>query len=337
MELIRDTLRRLSAGDRLSEVESQAVFDAIMSGSATPAQIGAILMALRVRGETIEEITGAALTMRAKMLAIEAPPDAIDVCGTGGDGSGSLNVSTAVAFVVAGAGVAVAKHGNRALSSRSGAADALAALGVKIDCDFALVRKALWDAGVCFLMAPRYHGAMRHVGPTRVELGIRTVFNILGPLCNPASVRRQLIGTFSPTWLEPMATVLSRLGSEKAWIVHGSDGLDELTTTGPSSVVELAAGRTRRFEVNPADAGIPLARPADLKGGDAASNALALNAVLDGHLGPYRDIVLLNAAAAFIVAGKAVDLRAGVAIAAASIDQGAARTALQALIEISNE
>jgi len=336
-ENIKIFLGRIAAGDRLSAVEAQAAFDILMSGGATGAQIGALLMGLRLRGETVEEITGAALAMRAKVLAVEAPEGAIDVCGTGGDGSGSLNVSTAVAFVVAGAGVRVAKHGNRALSSRAGAADTLAALGVKIDCDMALVRKALWDAGVCFLMAPRHHGAMRHVGPARIELGMRTIFNILGPLCNPAGVRRQLVGTFARAWVEPMANVLKSLGSERAWVVHGSDGLDEMTTTGPTTVAELRGGSIRTFEVSPGDAGLPPARPGDLKGSDAATNALALSALLDGHPGPYRDIVLYNAAAALIVAGKADDLKGGAKLAAESIDRGRARQALQGLIAISNE
>ncbi|MSO65255.1 MAG: anthranilate phosphoribosyltransferase [Alphaproteobacteria bacterium] len=335
--IINDALAAIAAGERLSVQRAQQIFDAIMTGQATPAQIGAFLMGIRVRGEAIEEITGAALTMRAKALAIEAPEDAIDVCGTGGDASGTLNVSTAVSFVVAGAGVPVAKHGNRALSSKSGAADVLAQLGVKIDCDFVLVRKALWDANVCFLMAPRHHGAMKHVGPARAELGIRTIFNILGPLSNPAGVTRQLVGTFASAWVEPMANVLQRLGTQRAWVVHGSDGLDELTTTGPSTVAELRDGTVRVFEVTPGDADLATASPAQLKGGDPAVNALALSALLDGHEGPYRDITLLNAAAALIVAGRAMDLRQGVVVAAESIASGKARQALARLVEITNE
>jgi anthranilate phosphoribosyltransferase len=260
----------------------------------------------------------------------------MDCCGTGGDGSGSFNISTAVSFVLAGAGVPVAKHGNRALSSRSGAADVLAALGVDIDADMSLVQRALHEAGVCFLMAPRHHGAMRHVGPTRVELGTRTVFNLLGPLSNPAGARRQLIGVFAARWVEPLARVLGRLGTERAWVVHGSDGLDELTTTGPSQVAELRDGAVRAFEVSPEDAGLPVARPEDLRGGDAETNAAALAALLGGAPGPYRDIVLLNAAAALIVAGRAESLADGARTAAEAIDGGRARAALDRLVAITN-
>ena len=327
----------VAQGKSLSEAEAERAFDIIMSGNATPAQMGAFLMALRVRGETVEEITGAARVMRAKALAIEAPAGAIDTCGTGGDGSGTWNISTTTALVVAAAGVPVAKHGNRALSSKSGAADVLAALGVNIDCDMSLVKRALWEANICFLMAPRHHSAMRHVGPARVELGTRTIFNLLGPLSNPAGTRRQIVGVFAPNWVEPLARVLGKLGSERAWVMHGSDGLDELTTTGPSLVAEFVEGRVRTFEVTPEQVGVKRAKPEDLRGGDAAMNANALRAVLDGKTGPYRDIVLLNSAAALVVAGKVERLRDGIGLAAEVIDNGHARHVLDRLVEITNQ
>jgi len=330
-------LGRVATGATLSEADAELAFDIIMSGNATPSQMGGFLMALRVRGETVEEITGAARIMRAKAIHIEPPPGTIDTCGTGGDGSGTYNISTAAALVAAACGVPVAKHGNRALSSKSGAADVLMALGVNIDCDMALVRKALWEAGIGFLMAPRHHLAMRNVGPTRVELGTRTVFNLLGPLSNPAAAKRQLLGVFSAQWVEPLAHVLRRLGSEAAWVVHGSDGLDEITTTGGTKVAQLKNGEVTVFEVTPEDAGLSVANPADLKGGDAQTNAEAMRALLDGAPGAYRDIVLLNAAAALIVGGKADDLKSGVNLARQAIDSGGARTVLQRLIAITNE
>src|ERR1700726_927808 len=228
---LKALLAHVAQGRTLSESEAEAAFDIIMSGNATPSQMGAFLMALRVRGETVDEITGAVRTMRLKALTIDAPPGTIDTVGTGGDASGTFNISTATAFVVAGCGVPVAKHGNRAFSAKSGAADVLAALGVNIDCDMAIVRRCLWEIGICFLMAPRYHSATRHVAPTRVELATRTVFNLLGPLSNPAGTRRQLVGGFAPEWVVPMAEVLGRLGAEAVWVVHGS-GIDELTTAG---------------------------------------------------------------------------------------------------------
>jgi anthranilate phosphoribosyltransferase len=331
---LKPVIARLAEGETLSEAEAEAAFDVLMAGEATPAQIAGLLMALRVRGETVDEITGAARVMRARMSAIAAPPGAVDVCGTGGDAQGTVNISTTVAFVVAGCGVAVAKHGNRAISSRSGGADVLAALGVMIDAPFAVLEQALRDARVAFLMAPRHHAAMRHVAGPRVELGVRTIFNLLGPLANPARVRRQLVGVFGRKWLRPLAETLGRLGAERAWVVHGSDGLDELTVTGESHVAEWHEGRVREFAVKPADAGLKLASPAALKGGDAAENAEALRAVLGGIAGPYRDAVLLNAAAALIVAGRAGDLKKGAALAAHSIDSGAARSALEGLIAI---
>lgn len=325
-----------ATGRALTRPEAEAAFEIIMSGDATPAQMGGFLMALRVRGETVDEITAAASVMRNKALKIQAPADAIDTCGTGGDASGTYNISTAVALVCAGLGVPVAKHGNRSLTSKSGAADVLTALGVDIDCAISLIEEAIRDANVGFLMAPRHHGAMRHVAGTRVELGTRTIFNLLGPLSSPAGVKRQLIGVFSRDFVKPMAEVLRNLGSVHAWVIHGSDGLDEITTTGPTHVVELKHGSLSEFEIGPADAGLKLAKPEDIKGGDPTFNAAALRRLLDGENGAYRDIVLLNAAAALIVAGKAGDLREGAALAATSLDQGGAKAALEKLVAITN-
>jgi anthranilate phosphoribosyltransferase len=328
-------LVRLAAGERLSESESAAAFDVMMSGDATPSQMGAFLMALRLRGETVEEITGAARTMRAKALPITAPPGAIDTVGTGGDGAGTFNISTAAAIVVAGAGVPVAKHGNRNFSSKSGAADILQALGVNLDAGVGAVQRAMHEANIGFLMAPKYHSAMRHVGPTRVELGTRTIFNLLGPISNPAGAKRQLVGVFAAAWVKPVAEVLGKLGSERAWVVHG-DGLDELTTCGTSVVAELNRGKVETFEVTPNMAGLKTAKLDELRGGDPAANATKLHELLDGAEGPIRDIVLLNAAAALIVAGKAKDLKEGVAIGAKSIASGAAKQALAKLVAITN-
>jgi anthranilate phosphoribosyltransferase len=328
-------LVRLAAGERLSESESAAAFDVMMSGDATPSQMGAFLMALRLRGETVEEITGAARTMRAKALPITAPPGAIDTVGTGGDGAGTFNISTAAAIVVAGAGVPVAKHGNRNFSSKSGAADILQALGVNLDAGVGAVQRAMHEANIGFLMAPKYHSAMRHVGPTRVELGTRTIFNLLGPISNPAGAKRQLVGVFAAAWVKPVAEVLGKLGSERAWVVHG-DGLDELTTCGTSVVAELNRGKVETFEVTPDMAGLKPAKLDELGGGDPAANAAKLHELLDGGEGPIRDIVLLNAAAALIVAGKAKDLKEGVAIGAKSIASGAAKQSLAKLVAITN-
>ncbi|MHA1572293.1 MAG: anthranilate phosphoribosyltransferase [Alphaproteobacteria bacterium] len=327
----------VAGGEPLSEADAQAAFDVMMSGDATPAQIGGFLMALRVRGESVAEITGAARAMRAKAVAIKAPDGAIDTVGTGGDAAGTFNVSTACAIVVAGCGVPVAKHGNRAFTSKSGAADVLAALGVNLDADFSLVERALNEAKICFMMAPRHHGAMRHVAGPRVELGVRTIFNILGPISNPAGVRRQLVGVFARHWLEPIAAVLGKLGSKRAWIVHGHDGLDEVTLTGPTYVAELKDGKVRGFEVSPEDAGLPICRPDDLRGGDPEENAAVMQALLAGEAGPIRDFVRLNAGAALIVAGRAASLKEGAELAAQSIDSGKARAALDRLVAISNE
>ena len=325
-----------AAGKSLTSEQAEAAFDIMMSGNATPSQMGGFLMALRVRGETVEEITGAVRAMRAKMTRIEAPAGAIDTCGTGGDAAGTWNISTGAAIVVAACGVPVAKHGNRGLCSKSGAADVLGVLGVNIDADMALVKQALWDANICFMMAPRHHSAMRHVGPTRVELGTRTIFNLMGPLSNPAGAGRQLTGVFSRTWIGPMAEVLGKLGAERAWVVHGSDGIDELTTTGPSYVAEWKDGKVTTFEVTPEEAGLPRATATALKGGDPPTNALAVNALLDGHPGAYRDIVLYNSAAALLVAGKVTSLRAGVQMAADAIASGKARATLAKLVAITN-
>jgi anthranilate phosphoribosyltransferase len=328
-------IAKVAAGTPLTFEEARDAFDIVMSGEATPSQIGGFLMALRVRGETVAEISGAVATMRAKMLPVNAPADAIDIVGTGGDASGSYNVSTAAAFIAAGAGVPVAKHGNRALSSKSGAADTLAALGVNIEIGPDRIGACIREAGVGFMFAPAHHSAMRFVGPSRVELGTRTIFNLLGPLSNPAGVRRQLVGVFSPQWVEPLAHVLKELGSETIWVVHGA-GLDEMTTAGVTKVSALENGDIRSFEISPEDAGLSRATPDELKGGDAAHNARALRNVLEGERNPYRDIALLNAGAALIVAGRAKSLPEGVALAAKSIDDGKAMAALDRLVAVSN-
>ena len=332
MNGLKPVLARLAAGERLAESEAEHAFGVIMEGEATPAQIAGLLMAMRVRGETVAEMTGAVRAMRARMAAVEAPAGAIDIVGTGGDASGTLNISTAAALVVAGCGVPVAKHGNRALSSRSGAADALAALGVNLDVPLERLPAVLAAAGMAFLMAPRHHAALRHAAGPRVELGTRTLFNLLGPLANPARVTRQLTGAFSPEWLRPMAETLARLGTERAWVVHGQ-GLDEIALSGDTQVVALERGTIRAFTITPEQAGLRRAPPEAVRGGDPAENALALTGLLEGQPGPYRDIVLLNAAAALVVAGRAEDLRGGVARAARSLDDGAAAAVLARLKE----
>ena len=332
----KELLAFVADGGSLSREQAEGAFEIIMSGAATPSQMGAFLMGLRVRGETVDEIAGAARVMRAKATHVEAPDGAIDTCGTGGDASGTYNVSTGAALIAAACGVPVAKHGNRALSSKAGSADVMSALGVNIEADMELVKESLWRNNIGFLMAPRHHSAMRHVAPTRVELGTRTIFNLLGPLSNPANAKRQLLGVFDRQWVEPMAEVLGSLGSERAWVVHGSDGLDELTTTGASYVAELNNGKLSTFEVRPEDAGLSRAAPGDLKGDDANTNAQAMRAMLDGEPGPFRDIVLYNAAGALIVAGVAEGLRDGVALGAEAIDSGKARAVLDRLVEITN-
>ncbi|MCX8280670.1 anthranilate phosphoribosyltransferase [Phyllobacterium sp. 0TCS1.6C] len=325
-----------ASGRALSQDEAVQAFDIMMSGEATPAQIGGLLMALRVRGENIDEITGAVSAMRSKMLPVNIGVDAIDIVGTGGDQSGSYNVSTCAAFVAAGAGVPVAKHGNRALSSRSGAADTLAALGINIEIGPDHIARCVDQAGIGFMFAPVHHPAMKHVGPARVELGTRTIFNLLGPLTNPAGVKRQLVGVFAPEWVEPIAHVLKKLGSESVWVVHG-DGLDEITTAGVTKVAALENGEVRSFEIEPEAFGLRRVEPQDLKGGSADENAVSLLSVLDGAHGAYRDITLFNAAAGLVIAGAAPDLKAGIEKAAHSIDSGAARRVLRKLVHISNE
>src|SRR5437016_7138816 len=328
---LKALLAHAAQGCSLSESEAEAAFDIIMSGDATPSQMGAFLMALRVRGETVDEIAGAARIMRAKALAVDAPPGTIDTCGTGGDASGSFNISTASALVVAGCGVPVAKHGNRALSSQSGSADVLTALGVNVEADLRVVRQCLWEIGIGFLMAPRHHSATRHVAPTRVELGTRTIFNLLGPLSSPASAPRQLVGVFAPEWVRPMAEVLGRLGLERAWVVHGS-GLDELTTAGVTAVAALAGGKVETFEIVVEDVGLPRARPDDLRGGTPQHNDTLLRDLLAGAGGPLRDIVLLNSGAALLIAGQASDLESGIELAARALDSGAPQRVLHDLV-----
>jgi anthranilate phosphoribosyltransferase len=334
-EAFKPLLAKLADGATLTETDAEAFFAACLRGEPTPAQVAAAVTAMRLRGETVGEIAASARAMRKAAVTLDHPYEVIDVCGTGGDGAHTFNVSTAVALVTAGAGVKVAKHGNRAISSRSGGADVLAALGVNIDADLARQRRALDQAGIAFLFAPAHHGAMRHVTPIRQQLGFRTVFNLLGPLSNPAGAQRQLLGVFESRWVEPLARVLGALGSRKAWVVHG-DGLDEMTTTGRTEVAEWRDGAVRRFNVTPEAVGLPRAALADLVGGDPAANAEALGQLLAGRAGPYRDIVLLNAAAALLVADAVETLREGVALAAAAIDDGRARSALERLIEITN-
>ena len=334
MTELKAFIGKVADGQPLTAEEAAEAFDIMMSGSASLPQIAGFLMALRVRGETVDEITGAARTMRAKATPVTAPPGAIDTCGTGGDAKGTYNVSTCTAFVVAGAGVPVAKHGNRAVSSKSGSADVLAALGVNLDIGPDVVGRCIAEAGVGFMFAPAHHAAMKHVGPARAELATRTIFNLLGPLSNPAGATRQVIGVFSRDWLVPLAEVLRNLGSEHVWVVHGSDGLDELTTTGPTFVAELKNGAVDAFEVTPEDAGLPQAAPEDLLGGDADANAEAIREVLAGTPSPFRDIVVLNAAAALVVAGKAATVLEGAQQAAQAIDSGAAKERLERLVRM---
>ncbi|RCS24327.1 anthranilate phosphoribosyltransferase [Phyllobacterium salinisoli] len=332
---LKTHIGKAASGAPLSRAEAEEAFGIMMSGEATPSQIGGFLMALRVRGETVDEIAGAVASMRAKMLPVSAPEDAIDIVGTGGDQSGSYNVSTCSAFVVAGAGVPVAKHGNRALSSKSGAADTLAALGINIEVGPEQISQCIRETGLGFMFAPSHHSAMRHVGPSRVELGTRTIFNLLGPLSNPAGVKRQLVGVFARQWVEPIAHVLKELGSETVWVVHG-DGLDEMTTAGTTHVTALENGDIRSFEVTPESVGLRRVDPAELKGGDAAYNAEALRGVLEGISGAFRDITVLNSGAALVIAGKAESLDEGIELAAHSIDSGAAHAVLKKLIAVSN-
>ncbi len=335
-QLLKHLINKVSTGAALEREEIQAALETMMSGVASPAQMGAFLMAMRVRGETVDEITGAAELMRSKMTTVDAPPGAIDIVGTGGDSHGTFNVSTCAALVAAGAGAKVAKHGNRSVSSKSGASDVLAALGVKLDITPETVAACIREAGVGFMWAPMHHSAMKHWAPVRAELGIRTIFNVLGPICNPANVKRQIVGVYARELIEPIAHVLKNLGAEHVWVVHGHDGLDELTTTGATSIAELKDGEVHVFEITPADAGLQPARLTDLLGGDADVNATAIRRVLAGAKEPFRDIVVLNAGAALVVAGLADTLASGVEQAAAAIDDGRAQAALDRLIEVSN-
>jgi len=327
---------QIAEGKTLSVDEAEQAFDVIMSGEAHESQIGAFLMGLRMRGETVDEITGAVRTMRAKVAMISAPVNSMDIVGTGGDGAGTYNISTGTAFVVAGCGIPVAKHGNRSVSSKSGASDVLSFLGVNLDAEFSLIEKAISDAGIGFMMAPRHHSAMRFVGPVRSAMGVRTIFNILGPLSNPAGVKRQFTGVYAKKLAEPMVLTLQNMGCEATWVVHGSDGLDELTTTGPTHVVALKEGKISKFDVSPEDAGLPLSSASDLQGGTADVNGAAIRNLLTGEKGPFRNIVVFNAAASLIVAGKVDDLKQGVAQAQAAIDDGKAQAALDGLIKITN-
>lgn len=335
MAELKPFIGSVAEGGLLSVDEARDAFNVIMSGDATPSQIGGFLMALRMRGETVDEISGAVAVMREKMLPVKAPCDAIDIVGTGGTGSGKYNISTCTAFVVAGCGVTIAKHGNKALSSKSGTADCFNALGLSLDLDVKGVETCIEEAGIGFMFAPNHHSAMRHVGPTRVELGTRTIFNLLGPLSNPANVSRQLLGVFSPQWVEPLAEVLKDRGSTSVWVVHG-DGLDELTTTGPSQISALKDGEINSFTLTPEDAGLQKVDVSELLGGDGVYNAKALKDVLQGAKNAYREIVLLNSAASLIVAEKTDDIREGVEISAKSIDSGAALGKLEQLISTSN-
>jgi len=336
MDAFKPFLAKIVTGAPLEQAEARAAFDLIFSGEVTPAQTGGFLIGLRQRGETVAEITGAVSAMRAQMRRVEAPDNAIDIVGTGGDGHGTYNVSTLAALIVAACGVPVAKHGNRAATSKSGSSDVLSALGVRLGLSPAEVSISIAEAGIGFMLAQAHHEAMRHVAQARAELGTRTIFNLLGPLSNPAGVRRMLLGVFSPDWLQPLAEVLRELGTEHAWIVHGAGGLDEISTTGPTQVVALETGTLRNFEITPEDAGLPRAALADLKGGDAAHNAAALKAVLDGAQTPYRDIAVFNAAAALVIAGKAANLREGAALADAALRSGQAAAVLAKLVEFTN-
>ena len=335
MSALKTHIAKVAGGTALSFEEAREAFDIIMSGDATPGQIGGFLMALRVRGETVSEISGAVATMRAKMLRVEAPAGAIDIVGTGGDNSHSVNISTGSAFVIAGSGVPVAKHGNRGLSSLTGAADVLVALGVKIDLSPDSIGRCIQETGVGFMFAPAHHPAMKHVGPTRVELGTRTIFNLLGPLSNPAGVKRQMVGVFLPEWIMPVAETLKALGTEHAWVAHG-DGYDEITTTGETHVAELVGGEIRSFILTPEEVGLKRHTKDELRGGDAAYNAKALRDMLGGAAGAYRDTVLMNAGAGLVIAGKATTLGDGIALAAQAIDSGRALQVLDHLVEISN-
>ncbi|MDO8359286.1 MAG: anthranilate phosphoribosyltransferase [Devosia sp.] len=333
---IKGALNKIAQRQDLTGGEMRSVMSIIMNGEATPSQIGAFLIGMRVKGESVGEIAAAVSILREKMVKVDAPEHAIDIVGTGGDGAETLNISTATSIVVAAAGVPVAKHGNRALSSKSGASDVLQALGVKIDLTPDVIARCIAEAGIGFMFAPAHHPAMKHVGPTRVELGTRTLFNLLGPQSNPAGARRYMLGVYDKRWVEPVAAALLANQAVSAWVVHGADGLDELSTTGPSFVASIKGGSLTSFEVTPEDAGLPRATLADLKGADPAHNAARLRELLDGVKSAYRDIVVFNAAAAFIVAGRADTLKLGAQLAAQEIDSGRARATLDKLIHVSN-
>ncbi|MFM1815959.1 MAG: Anthranilate phosphoribosyltransferase [Pseudomonadota bacterium] len=335
-QILKTLMAKVSTGATLTADEMETALDLMTAGKATPAQMGGFLMALRVRGETVEEITGAARLLRARMTTVDAPADAIDIVGTGGDGHGTYNVSTCASLVAAAAGLKIAKHGNRSVSSLSGASDVLNALGVKLDIPPAAITRCIEAAGVGFIWAPMHHASLKEWAPIRAELGVRTIFNLLGPICNPAGVKRQVVGVFDRRWLRPIAETLGKLGSERVWVVHGTDGLDELTTTGISYVAELKDGEVSTFEIAPEDAGLERVALKQLKGGDANVNAAAISELLDGKTGPFRDIVLLNTAAALIVGDKVDTLAQGVALAAEAIDSGAARQALDRLVATSD-
>ncbi len=332
----KSLLAKIGAGETLSVQEAKIAFNTILSGDATPSQMGAFLMGLHLRGETVDELVGGVSVLREKANYITAPEGAVDVVGTGGDGHGTLNISTAAAFVTAGAGVTVAKHGNKAASSRSGTADVQAVLGINTECDLALTEKAVHEAGIGFMVAYRHHGAMRHVGPTRVELGLRTIFNLLGVMSNPAAVKRQLTGVYDPRWMLPMAETLKELGSEHVWIMHGADGLDELTTTGPSQVAELKNGTIREFEITPEGVGLERVTLGQIKGGTPEENADALLALLNGEKGPYRDVTLLNAGAAILIGGKCETVQEGIKLGSEAIDSGRALNAFEEMKRITN-
>ena len=333
---IKGALSKIASRQDLTGEEMRTVMTIIMSGEATPSQIGAFLMGLRVKGESVGEIAAAVSILREKMVPVEAPEDAVDIVGTGGDGAETLNISTATAIVVAASGVPVAKHGNRALSSKSGASDVLQALGVKIDLTPEQISRCIKEAGIGFMFAPAHHPAMKHVGPARAELGTRTMFNLLGPQSNPAGARRYLLGVYDKQWVEPVAAALLANRVISAWVIHGAGGLDELSTTGPSFVASIKGGNLTSFEITPEDAGVQRADMKDLKGADPAYNAGRLRTMLEGARDPYRDIVLLNAAAAFIVAGRADTLKLGADLAAREIDSGRAKATLEKLISVSN-
>jgi anthranilate phosphoribosyltransferase len=332
-DAFKPLLSRLADGGTLTEDDAGEFFAACLRGDPSPSQVGAALTAMRMRGETLGEITACARAMRRAAIHIEPGFPTIDVCGTGGDGLHTLNISTAVGFVAAGGGLKVAKHGNRAQSSKSGTADVLTELGVDIAAPADVQLRALEEAGICFMFAPAHHGAMKHVAPIRTELGFRTIFNLLGPLTNPAGAKRQVVGVFAERWVSPLAQVLGALGAERAWVVHGG-GLDEMSTTGETSVAEFRDGQVRLFTVTPEAVGLKRAALADLTGGSPTENAAALRRLLQGEAGAYRDIVLLNSAAAFLVGDKVETLREGVDLAAAVIDDGRAQAALDKLVSI---